>query len=90
VNELDTLSINHNWLNAHNVHHSWALLQQEHRAATAQLEDCRCVLGRAAHAPLNAVCGQDDAKHPRVCCAASTTQHNTTQHNTTQHNTTTH
>lgn len=43
VNEADTLSINHNWLNAHNVHRSWALLAAEHAAATAALEDCRCV-----------------------------------------------
>eukprot|EP00775_Hariotina_reticulata_P001673 gene1673-2016_t len=39
--QLDTLSINHNWINAHNVHWSWALLQHEHCQATELLEDCR-------------------------------------------------
>ncbi|KAL3152641.1 hypothetical protein ABBQ32_001655 [Trebouxia sp. C0010 RCD-2024] len=37
----DTLSINHNWLNGYNMHWAWALLQQEHVAATAAIEDCR-------------------------------------------------
>lgn len=41
TNEADTLSINHNWINAHNVHCSWALLRKEHQQATQQLEDCR-------------------------------------------------
>lgn len=41
VNEVDTLSINHNWLNGHNLHHAWALLAHEHSLATQQLEDCR-------------------------------------------------
>jgi ribosomal protein L16 Arg81 hydroxylase len=40
-NELPTLSINHNWLNGHNVHWAWALLRKEHQQATQQLEDCR-------------------------------------------------
>lgn len=38
----DTLSINHNWLNAHNVHWALALLQGEHESAVAAIEDCRC------------------------------------------------
>ena len=37
----DTLSINHNWLNGYNIHWALALLQQEHRDATACIEDCR-------------------------------------------------
>ena len=37
----DSLSINHNWLNAHNIHWGLALLKQEHAAAAAQIEDCR-------------------------------------------------
>jgi hypothetical protein len=28
-------------LNAHNAHWAWALLEREHAAATAALEDCR-------------------------------------------------
>jgi hypothetical protein len=43
INEGPCLSINHNWLNGHNIHHSWTLLQHEHALATQQLEDCRCV-----------------------------------------------
>jgi hypothetical protein len=42
-NEVDTLSINHNWINGHNLHHSWALLKHEHKLATQNLEDCRYV-----------------------------------------------
>ena len=37
----DCLSINHNWINAHNVHWSWALVQQEYRGAAAAIQDCR-------------------------------------------------
>ena len=37
----DTLSINHNWFNAHNCHWAWQLLRVEHQQATAALEDCR-------------------------------------------------
>lgn len=44
LNEAPTLSINHNWLNAHNAHWSWALLAAEHGQATRLLEDCRCAL----------------------------------------------
>lgn len=40
-NEVDTLSINHNWINGHNLQHSWALLKHEHDLATQNLEDCR-------------------------------------------------
>jgi ribosomal protein L16 Arg81 hydroxylase len=46
TNEAPTLSINHNWLNAHNVHWAWPLLRTEHQQATQQLEDCRWVLRR--------------------------------------------
>ena len=41
-NEADTLSINHNWLNAHNVHWAVALLRSERQEAIAAIEDCRC------------------------------------------------
>eukprot|EP00879_Flechtneria_rotunda_P022953 GHRR01024262.1.p1 GENE.GHRR01024262.1~~GHRR01024262.1.p1 ORF type:complete len:272 (+),score=112.44 GHRR01024262.1:1844-2659(+) len=41
VNEVDTLSINHNWINGHNIHWSWALLQYEHEQVSQLLEDCR-------------------------------------------------
>lgn len=41
MNLEDTLSINHNWLNAYNVHWAWALLQQEYKDAAAAIEDCR-------------------------------------------------
>lgn len=40
----DTLSINHNWLNAFNLHWGWALLRREHAEAAAAIEDCRSVL----------------------------------------------
>ncbi|KAF6256835.1 hypothetical protein COO60DRAFT_1656529 [Scenedesmus sp. NREL 46B-D3] len=45
INEAPTLSINHNWLNAHNVHWAWALLRSEHQQAAQQLEDCRATAG---------------------------------------------
>mgnify|MGYP001807671467 CR=1 FL=1 len=41
-NTADTLSFNHNWLNAHNAHWTWALLRRGHADAAAALEDCRC------------------------------------------------
>jgi oxalate decarboxylase/phosphoglucose isomerase-like protein (cupin superfamily) len=41
TNEAPTLSINHNWLNAHNVHWAWELLRSRHQKATQHLEDCR-------------------------------------------------
>lgn len=36
-----TLSINHNWINGHSIHRTWALLALEHAQATRQLHDCR-------------------------------------------------
>ena len=41
-NEADTLSINHNWFNAHNVHWAVELLRSERQEAIAAIEDCRC------------------------------------------------
>ena len=41
-NEADTLSINHNWFNAHNAHWAVALLRSERQEAIAAIEDCRC------------------------------------------------
>ena len=38
----DTLSINHNWLNGHNIAWGWGLLQRERAAAAAAIDDCRC------------------------------------------------
>ena len=37
----DTLSINHNWLNAYNIHWSWKHMQEEHTVAEQAIEDCR-------------------------------------------------
>lgn len=37
----DTLSINHNWLNAYNIHWGWELMKQEHSDATMAIDDCR-------------------------------------------------
>ncbi|KAI8477296.1 MAG: hypothetical protein J3K34DRAFT_515949 [Monoraphidium minutum] len=45
VNLTDCISINHNWLNAHNAHWAWRLLEREHALATASLEDCRDTCG---------------------------------------------
>ena len=39
----DTLSINHNWLNAHNVAWGVSLLRRERAQAAAAIEDCRRV-----------------------------------------------
>ena len=50
----DTLSINHNWLNAHNVHWAWALLAQQHREAAGAIEDCRWANAVCMHA---CICG---------------------------------
>ncbi|GFR41087.1 hypothetical protein Agub_g1727, partial [Astrephomene gubernaculifera] len=36
-----TLSINHNWVNTHNAHWSWALLRAQYAQAAEQIEDCR-------------------------------------------------
>jgi hypothetical protein len=41
VNLEDTVSINHNWVNAHSIHWTWALLARQHAEATTSLEDCR-------------------------------------------------
>ena len=49
----DTLSINHNWLNAFNLHWGWALLQRERAEATAAIEDCRYLCYHAALAAKN-------------------------------------
>jgi hypothetical protein len=40
-NEVATLSINHNWLNGHNLHWVWGLLRAQYREAAAMIEDCR-------------------------------------------------
>ena len=37
----DTLSINHNWLNCHNIEKVWQLLQREGAEAAAAIEDIR-------------------------------------------------
>ncbi|EFJ51911.1 hypothetical protein VOLCADRAFT_56346 [Volvox carteri f. nagariensis] len=37
----DTLSLNHNWLNGHNCHWTWALLRQQYVDAAEAIEDCR-------------------------------------------------
>ena len=42
----DCLSINHNWINGHNVHWAWALLRLERRQAEAGIEDCRALCRR--------------------------------------------
>ena len=49
----DTLSINHNWLNAFNLHWGWALLQRERAEAAAAIEDCRYLCYHAALAAKN-------------------------------------
>jgi hypothetical protein len=58
----DCVSINHNWLNGHNVHWTWALLQLERRQAEEGIEDCR-ELCRCDAAPL--------AHTPLCCCNAA-------------------
>ncbi|KAK9803323.1 hypothetical protein WJX73_002391 [Symbiochloris irregularis] len=50
----DTLSINHNWLNAHNVHWALALLQGERTDAVAAIEDCRSACSPSEFESLNA------------------------------------
>ncbi|GLI69130.1 hypothetical protein VaNZ11_013685 [Volvox africanus] len=40
-NLYDTLSFNHNWLNGHNCHWTWALLRQQYIDAAAAIDDCR-------------------------------------------------
>lgn len=41
----DCVSINHNWLNGHNVHWAWMLLRAERAAAEAGIKDCRELSG---------------------------------------------
>lgn len=42
VENLDEcVSINHNWINGHNAHWTWALLRRERRQAAEAIEDCR-------------------------------------------------
>ncbi|KXZ56873.1 hypothetical protein GPECTOR_1g788 [Gonium pectorale] len=37
----DTLSLNHNWLNGHNCHWTWALLRRQYVDAAEAIQDCR-------------------------------------------------
>ncbi len=46
----DTLSINHNWLNGHNVAWSVALLRRERALAAAAIDDCRQVASLCGYA----------------------------------------
>lgn len=41
----DCISINHNWVNGHSVHWTWALLRAERAAAAEGIEDCRPLCG---------------------------------------------
>ncbi len=41
VNLAPTLSVNHNWINAHSLHWTWELLRAQHARATFEIEDCR-------------------------------------------------
>ncbi|PNH01450.1 JmjC domain-containing protein 4, partial [Tetrabaena socialis] len=43
-NLADTLSLNHNWVNGHNLHWKWALLRRQYADAAAAIDDCRCKL----------------------------------------------
>lgn len=36
----DTLSVNHNWINAANIRWSWSYLQQQHARIVAEVPDC--------------------------------------------------
>ena len=47
----DTLSINHNWLNGHNVAWGVALLRRERALAAGAIDDCRQAPLRHRHAP---------------------------------------
>ncbi|PNG99490.1 JmjC domain-containing protein 4, partial [Tetrabaena socialis] len=40
-NLADTLSLNHNWVNGHNLHWTWALLRRQYVDAAAAIDDCR-------------------------------------------------
>ncbi|KAL4436679.1 hypothetical protein ABPG75_003818 [Micractinium tetrahymenae] len=37
----DCISINHNWVNGHSLHWTWALLRRERAAAEQGIDDCR-------------------------------------------------
>lgn len=39
----DCISINHNWINGHGVHWTWALLRGERAAAAEGIDDCRAL-----------------------------------------------
>ena len=41
LNLEDTLSLNHNWLNAHSLHWTWDMLRRDYDEAVAAIEDCR-------------------------------------------------
>ncbi|KAJ7556404.1 hypothetical protein O6H91_05G081700 [Diphasiastrum complanatum] len=41
TNTVDTLSINHNWLNACNLHWTWRLLTDDYKETVASIEDIR-------------------------------------------------
>lgn len=62
-NLTDTLSVNHNWFNAHNVHWAWVLLRRQRGLAAQGIEDCRWA-GRAA-------CGARTPKY-RACICTDT------------------
>jgi hypothetical protein len=49
ANTAGTLSINHNWLNAHCLHWVWGHLRWQHCEATRLIEDCRWVQHCWAH-----------------------------------------
>lgn len=40
-NLTDVLSVNHNWINAFNVHWSWQLLKETYLRAKLLIEDCK-------------------------------------------------
>lgn len=49
MNLAETLSINHNWINAFNVHWTWALLARQRDEAADAIEDCRWALLLQCH-----------------------------------------
>ena len=40
LNTADTISVNHNWLNACNVRWSWSYLQQQHARIVKEVPEC--------------------------------------------------
>jgi hypothetical protein len=68
ANTADTLSINHNWLNAHCLHWVWGYMRAQYLEAAELIEDCRCVwdggLQPGAAAP--AGCSQLLSKAPPI------------------------